>query len=111
MQTQPYTNRSLKRLYAKYNRKYFDGRLPPCRVEFHKCVGAVAYCWAKESPARINIDPKYRSEWNYLKITLLHEMVHVAVGEDEFTNADPGPLFREKKAWLIHVMRAFDDLI
>ena len=74
----------LKRLFLKYNRKYFDGRLPTdCVLLFTKrpdmmttYFGEFNPCVYSEGEDEILISNCVRNWPNTLKRTLLHEMVH-----------------------------------
>jgi hypothetical protein len=82
------SNRTLKRLYNEYNRKYFSGRLPDALVTFttpaemkrsglakHTCA---VTCFNPGLRPAIFISRTKHKTWGYIKSDLLHECCHVA---------------------------------
>ena len=71
-------DRQLKRTYAAYNTRWFEGKLPSdADVLFaptNNCMG-IAECG--EDGFMITIDPKYAIEGRTWRLTVLHEMVHL----------------------------------
>jgi hypothetical protein len=83
------SNRSLKRLYNQYNKKFFGNKLPNITVGFAspgellkqglgKKTCAVTL-FDKHQPIAIYVKRYKRKEWPYIKSDLLHEMAHVAL--------------------------------
>ena len=67
---------SLKRLFNFYNRRYFNGELPAdTQLVWSPLDGAHGKCWPVDKI--IHIDPPLQSHVSYLRIVLLHEMVHL----------------------------------
>ncbi len=71
----------LTQLFQNYNRCYWGGRLPQCTVECARVSGEdVRYYGWTASRRLILIDPVFHENEADIRETLLHEMVHVAVG-------------------------------
>lgn len=74
-------------LYRKYNRKYFDGKLPklpilwPSKLRKTSLAGYTEYNLKTRKPTHIALNPRFcglRAIWI---LTLLHEMCHVKTGD------------------------------
>lgn len=69
---------SLKRLYNLYNRKWFNGELPhDVSIIWAPLDTAHGKCYPKDRV--IIMDPPLQSNGRFLRIILLHEMVHMRV--------------------------------
>ena len=79
----------LKRLFRLYNRRYFEGKLPSrsTRVEFadgrHKefdpTLAGRCICYPNNTALiLVHSDLRVSGEWAQIKLTLLHEMVHLS---------------------------------
>lgn len=71
-----WTSARLERLYTRYNRRYWRGRLPVLAVSnqhLDDCVGVT-----ERSPLRISVDVAQHRTDREVRGTLLHEMAHVA---------------------------------
>ena len=85
MKSHPY----LRRLYRKYNKKYFNNQLPDIPVAFASPGTFHRAGLGKKTCAVTLFEPDYRPKaiiirhypsknWCYIKSDLLHELVHVA---------------------------------
>ncbi|VVB52861.1 Uncharacterised protein [uncultured archaeon] len=99
-----------QRLYRRYNRLYFRGKLPNIPVLFRKglvekynAIGITQY--EGKVPKRILIENTLRTWRGGFRMTLLHEMVHVSLPY----KVDHGPRF-EKGMLRLAKMRAFKGL-
>ncbi len=78
------SDRQLKRWYAKYNREFFDDKLPQDTV-IYWCPSPGAHadtCPVFEVAAgvfEIKIDPAIQGITCFWRMILLHEMIHVAL--------------------------------
>jgi SprT-like family len=97
----PRSHPHLQRLYRRYNRKYFGGRLPTIYIQFlapgqfkknglGRATCAVT-CFEDGSPVAIYISANRLKTWRYIKADLLHEMCHVA-----HPKAQHGPAFENE---------------
>ena len=88
----------LQKLYRRYNKKYFGGRLPTLYIQFTspndlkknglgRATCAVT-CFESGRPYAIYISTNRFKTWRYIKSDMLHEMVHVA-----HPKAQHGPVF------------------
>src|SRR5450631_196954 len=75
------TNRSLKRWYGHYNRKYFQGRLPDIAVRFAKISRVLLGVSTRIGDEWVVVEiSKELKGWNRLtRCILLHEMAHVSL--------------------------------
>lgn len=103
-----YTAADLVGWYDTYNRRYFQGKLPPARVRLGDLPGY--YAWTErgdDGVFDIAMDRDANQDRLWARVNLLHEMAHVATaGEFE----PHGPRWR----YQMHVLMmegAFDDLI
>jgi hypothetical protein len=74
-----WTEQRLQRLYARYNCRFWAGRLPAVRV----CISNLAVCYGEWDVGQwqIKIDiERHESNDREIRATLLHEMAHVAAG-------------------------------
>jgi hypothetical protein len=74
----------LLRLFRKFNTKYFENELPEPLIQYKhitdmKCFGI---CEKIEDHFFITIDPQWASTRSFRHITVLHEMVHIAIWPD-----------------------------
>lgn len=72
----------LMRLFRKFNVKYFDGDLTEPLIKYEhittmKCFGLCEQLDDKSFV--ITIDPQWASSRAFRHITLLHEMIHIAI--------------------------------
>lgn len=70
------SERLLKQMYNKFNVKYFDGDLPDAKI-YYEPVSAYADCDLVNGTFVIRINPAIAGWIGFLKLTLLHEMIHV----------------------------------
>jgi|ERR1700739_3092150 len=70
------SERQLKLMYNRFNLKYFDGELPDVAIHYEP-VSAYADCDLVGDTLKIRINPSIGGWIDFLKLTLLHEMVHV----------------------------------
>lgn len=74
-----WTEKRLSRLFARYNRKYWRGRLPSYRVVPAALPGSIlGQCHSRKR--LIEIDVRKHSTDAQLRGTFLHEMAHAGVG-------------------------------
>lgn len=73
---------SLKRLYNKYNRLYFEGSLPNAVVWWEPVASAYANCTFEDDVWKIRINPALYGWTAAAKMALLHEMAHVKLHPD-----------------------------
>lgn len=74
----------LQRLYQRYNRRYWNGKLPRYSVEIRKPEAQwrwVGFCDSKQRTILIDISAHESDQ--AVRGSLLHEMAHAAVGEKE----------------------------
>lgn len=69
------------RLFRKFNENYFEGRLPEPILRYEhiiemRCFGL---CEKIEDQFVITIDPQWASTRSFRHMTVLHEMVHIAI--------------------------------
>ncbi len=77
------TDAKLRTFFHQYNRQYFGGQLEEPRVirfADMKSDGLTTTC--SQFPTRVEIDRHLRRHASCVKITLLHEMVHLKIGRD-----------------------------
>ena len=106
------TDKWLRRSYVGYNREYFHDTLP---AKLKVCFGvmgdkrhaAVTY-FVEGQAIEIRIDKSLRGLGRYSKIVLLHEMMHVSVGNRE--KQYHGPMWRKERKRLLDA-GAFTSLI
>src|SRR5712692_4305662 len=84
----PWSSKRLERLYQRYNRLYWGGRLPNCYLAPVKLSaldptspypGGVSF-GVTDARKRIVVDVSVHRSDRAVRETLLHEMVHVALG-------------------------------
>lgn len=67
---------SLKRIFNRYNRKYFGGLLPAdTQIIWSPLDGAHGKCWPVDKV--IHLDPPLQGHVVFLHIIILHEMIHL----------------------------------
>lgn len=71
-----WTQVRMERLFARYNRRYWDGRLPSYAVAPERLDGCVGLCDSKARKITVDVDA-HRSDAE-VRSTVLHEMAHVA---------------------------------
>ena len=96
-------NLQLKKLFDKYNKKYFKNKLKISDIRFGKSLGLGQTDYNKQFPS-ITIIPQLKKSNRILKIVLLHEMIHV-LGIDNH-----GPKFIRRVHRLVR-QGAYDDLL
>lgn len=96
--------RNLERVYATYNRKFFDSALPlDTQIYWNDEVEdefGSAYGYEEDNKHRffnIYINPKLHVTDEQRRLTLLHEMIHVKL----FPYAKHGRKFEEEKMRLV----------
>lgn len=77
----------LQRWFDEYNRLYFDGRLPQCKVVWSLTLvdedpNVLGDFDAAARPLVIRISKTLKGWDKLTRLTLLHEMVHVALMDD-----------------------------
>jgi hypothetical protein len=76
-----WTESRLQRLFVRYNRRFWHGRLRGVRF----CISPLERCYGewllKQREIRIDID-RHEGNDREIRSTLLHEMCHVAAGPD-----------------------------
>ena len=105
----------LQWLYSYYNEKYFDNKLPKCRVSWTSEPYA-DYGWLEHQPLHIKIRDDFKKK-RFLQIaaaTLIHEMAHIEFRDDPEENKGDadyhGPKFKKRMRRLAY-KGAFDNLI
>lgn len=80
------TEKALQSLYRRYNKKFFDGKLPadiPIKFVDMSATNQGGLCTTVASEGLvlhvIYLDSTFREYDNLLKLFLLHEMVHVQI--------------------------------
>ena len=75
------TNTDLRYLYWDYNKRYFKGKLPNCKVRFKKLKDPfLGVTWTqKGKKPQIFLNPLFKRWPCITHLTLLHEMVHVSL--------------------------------
>lgn len=96
---------SLKRLYNKYNRLYFEGSLPNAVVWWEPVASAYATCAFENGVCKIRINPALYGWSATAKMTLLHEMVHAKLHPD----TSHGDIFNAEMLRLAYA-GAFNDI-
>lgn len=90
----------LKRWYAKYNRLYFNSELPDVLIYWEPSPAANAHTCesheAQNEPYTIVLDPAMKGFEKLWHMTLLHEMIHVALWKTNPHHNHGGPFQREK---------------
>jgi hypothetical protein len=96
----------LKRIYNRFNRLYFAGKLPDISIVWEPCGDAngVTHTWDRKAK-RLTVDPGMRGNTRFVKLIILHEMVHV-----RFPKARHDEVFRAERQRLWD-LGAFDKLI
>jgi len=103
----------LQKVFRAYNRKYFAGKLPECRVIWGKLEAPYIGTYDPNIPL-ITLSPTIR-KWNcFWRLTLLHEMTHHRLRNhpEEVKarmNAKHGPRFNQEMRRLARA-EAFDGL-
>jgi SprT-like family len=72
-----WTDKRLERLFARYNRRYWNGKLPAYSVRVDS-TSLGAYCYRKTRTITMNVE-SMRSD-REVRSVLVHEMVHAATG-------------------------------
>jgi hypothetical protein len=69
----------IRRWYGRYNREFFGGKLPPnIPILYDSRKGSVAQLESdSQGSLAIVFNPVHATEAGVVRITLLHEMVHV----------------------------------
>lgn len=112
----------LESAYRRYNKRYFGGRLPAVSVRWsekiqpaHRERARKAYGWftATDEGGEILISSTLKPFFELWRMTLLHEMCHVALREHPEEIAATSekhskPWFREMRR--VAAAGAFDDL-
>lgn len=99
----PADNKWLRAQYRAFNKRYFHDELPVIEVEFEKLEDdrrCAETCFDEQAvPYKISLDSCLTELKNYAKIVLLHEMIHVAIGNKE--KAYHGYLWKKERKRLI----------
>jgi len=72
-----WTERRLQRLYQRYNRRYWRGELCSFKVEIEACRRSRGFTHHLTRRIVVDVDGPWLDD--DIRLTLLHEMVHVAV--------------------------------
>ena len=81
------TPEKLQRLFRYYNRRYWRGRLPEYQIRFEPLpedTDRKILAWCDAPNQTLRFDPEKIKTDRQWRITLLHEMCHVAVGPGHF---------------------------
>lgn len=94
----------LRRQYLAYNTRFFHDLLPlDLEIRFAPVekanAGEIDSYGDTGQPFRISISPYLKKLRRYTKIVLLHEMIHVSVGNQE--KKHHGPLFKKERKRLL----------
>jgi hypothetical protein len=96
-------NKWLRAQFRMFNKRYFHDDLPTVEVEFAKLedqLRCAETCFDHSgAPYKISLDTYLTELKNYAKIVLLHEMIHVAVGNKE--KAYHGQMWKKERKRLI----------
>ena len=71
-----WTQKRLLALYQRYNRRYWNGELPPYKIEIRRCRRCSGFTLHRSFMIAINVAGHVNDD--EVRLTLLHEMVHVA---------------------------------
>lgn len=95
----------LRRLYLKYNRDYFDNKLPlDVHVYWHPTPDTcVAWTFEEGDHLAIQMSPGIAGFRRYFKWILIHEMVHIALWKGKRERVMHGPSFKKE---LLRVIQA-----
>jgi hypothetical protein len=84
--------KTINRVYAEYNKKYFEGTLPKIPVGFKRIKDNAYTLFIGNDPAAIVLNRYLLKSGRLARIVLLHEMAHVKAGAD----AGEGPSFQKE---------------
>lgn len=97
----------LKRIFNRYNRLYFAGKLPDLDVMWEPSDDAMAmsHRGANYEVHRLTFDPALKGYRKIIKQLMLHEMIHV-----KYPRIGHGPRFKAElqRLWDLH---AYDKLL
>ena len=71
------SERYLAYWYGKYNRLYFDSQLPDAKIWWEPISGTYADCQLVDGIWRVRLNPSLSGWPQMMKLTLLHELVHI----------------------------------
>ena len=93
------TNAELRRLFRQYNRLYFSGKLPRADIRFAGMdkENYLGFCVFFAGVPEVRINKRIRRWPKMVRMTLLHEMCHVALPR----RAEHGPRFQREIARLV----------
>jgi len=95
----PQSDKQLKRWYSKYNRLYFEGKLPDVEIWWEPLSNADGITCPvyeiSEGHFSIRLDPGIKGFGAYWRTTLLHEMVHVELFKSH-SRHQHGKLFQDR---------------
>src|ERR1700728_1997750 len=96
----------LRRIYNRFNRLYFNSKLPDISIVWEPCgdSNAITHTWDGKAK-RLCIDPSLRGCTRFVKLIILHEMIHV-----RYPKARHDETFRAERQRLWD-LGAFDKLI
>ena|ERR1039457_3257383 len=67
----------LVRIFNRFNVKFFAGELPDVGIHYEALGGAYGDCDCVDGIFTVRIDPSCGGWSDFLRLTILHEMVHV----------------------------------
>lgn len=108
------SDRGLKRIFARFNKKYWSGELAEHTVIYWEPLSADA---AQTCPVYevdrgqfvIKVDPYVKGDHKRTKINVLHEMIHLALWE-RHPKHQHGKLYKDEEK-RIYLMGAYQGLL
>ena len=99
---------TLMAVFRKYNRLYFDNKVKVSDVRFGRIrpKGAGETSFFSDCPPIITVDRQLMSHGRFVRMVLLHEMVHASAHHD----VAHGPKFVKRIKRLVR-QGAYDDLL
>lgn len=68
--------------YGRYNRLYFGGKLPRCRIGLMTSLEDCAEVYANQSPPVMNLNRRILWSARQVQVALLHEMTHLKIRDE-----------------------------
>ncbi len=91
-------NQTAQVFYKELNLRYFDGKLPACRLEISsRLIRTAGKIWPKTRLIRLSQSYHALYGPEELRNTILHEMIHLWLYEQNLPSGHT-PLFRQKLA-------------
>ena len=100
---------TLKSIFKKYNKVFFGGKLKISAIHFAKLSKKTAHAetaWFDNCPPILEIGQHLKSSGRFVRIVLLHEMLHVSLPKD----ISHGLAFVNARKKLIR-LGAYNDLL